>query len=65
MGNGYKSGGFESFIHQGLFVALFKSRCRHEVLSAVILHFHACLEAGPGIDRQKFDRLVDELKLKR
>ena len=65
MGNGYKSGGFESFIHQGLFVASFISGSRREVLSAMILCFHTRPEAGPRIDRLKFDRLADVLKLKR
>ena len=32
------------------------------MLSAMILCFHTRSEAGPRIDRLKFDRLVDELK---
>ena len=64
-GRSNKSSRSKSFIHQGLFTSSFKSKCGREVVSAVILRFHVRPEVGPGIDRLKFGRLADDLKLKR
>lgn len=41
----------KSFIHQRLFVALFKSGRGHEILSIVVLRFRARPKAGHGVDQ--------------